>query len=157
MSTYIDPAHPNRHDPYTDIPDVVIRYLKYLETILNRSPRTVNAYYIDLRGFFRFLLGFRTRTDTPWNELDVHELDLAFVRAITQEEIYEYLYYLTNECANKPAARARKLAAVKGLFRYLVRKENLLTYDPAEDISPPQHQTGLAQILILRRKSGIVK
>ena len=149
MSTYIDPAHPNRHDPYTDIPDVVIRYLKYLETILNRSPRTVNAYYIDLRGFFRFLLGFRTHADTPWNELDVHELDLAFVRAITQEEIYEYLYYLTNECANKPAARARKLAAVKGLFRYLVRKENLLTYDPAEDISTPSIKRTLPKYLSL--------
>ena len=149
MSTYINPARPNRHDPYLDVPDVVIRYLKYLETILNRSPRTVNAYYIDLRGFFRFLLGYRSHPDTPWQELDVKDLDLDFVKAITQEEIYEYLYYLTNECNNKPAARARKLAAVKGLFRYLVRKENLLTYDPAENISTPSLKRALPKYLSL--------
>lgn len=149
MSTYIDPARPNRHDPYVDVPGVVIRYLKYLETILNRSPRTVNAYYIDLRGFFRFLLGFRTHVDTPWNQLDVKNLDLDFVKAVTQEEIYEYLYYLTNECNNKPAARARKLAAVKGLFRYLTRKENLLSFDPAENIATPGLKKSLPKYLTL--------
>ena len=157
MSTYLDPAHPNRHDPYTDVPAVVTRYLKYLETILNRSPRTVNAYYIDLRGFFRFLLGYRTRADEPWDELDVRELDLEFVRATTQEELYEYLYYLTNERGNKPSARARKLAAVKGLFRYLTRKENLLTYDPAEDISTPAIKRALPKYLSLEESLELLK
>lgn len=157
MSTYLDPAHPARHDPYTDVPAVVIRYLKYLETILNRSPRTVNAYYIDLRGFFRFLLGFRTKADGSWDELDVRELDLAFIRATTQEELYEYLYYLTNEKENKPAARARKLAAVKGLFRYLTRKENLLTYDPAEDIATPSIKRALPKYLSLEESYELLK
>lgn len=51
MSTYINPLHPNRHAPYDDIPRDVRDFLNYLGAILNRSPRTVNGYYIDLRTF----------------------------------------------------------------------------------------------------------
>ena len=54
MSTYIDVAHPNRHAPYTDIPDLVMDYLHYLDVVKLRSPRTINGYYLDLRGFFRY-------------------------------------------------------------------------------------------------------
>ena len=52
MSSYIDVAHPERHAPYLDIPDDVIEYLHYLDFVKLRSPRTVNGYYLDLRGFF---------------------------------------------------------------------------------------------------------
>ena len=56
MSTYIDVAHPNRHAPYTDIPDLVMDYLHYLDVVKLRSPRTINGYYLDLRGFFRYMM-----------------------------------------------------------------------------------------------------
>lgn len=46
MSTYIDVAHPNRHAPYTDIPDLVMDYLHYLDVVKLRSPRTINGYYL---------------------------------------------------------------------------------------------------------------
>ena len=52
MSSYIDVVHPERHAPYLDIPDDVVDYLHYLDFVKLRSPRTVNGYYLDLRGFF---------------------------------------------------------------------------------------------------------
>ena len=55
MSTYIRTVHPERHAPYLDIPDDVVEYLHYLDFVKQRSPRTINGYYIDLRGFFRFM------------------------------------------------------------------------------------------------------
>ena len=51
MSTYIDVVHPERHAPYLDVPDDVVEYLHYLDFVKQRSPRTINGYYIDLRGF----------------------------------------------------------------------------------------------------------
>ena len=39
-----------------DCPEPLKNFLFYMETIQGRSVRTVEAYYIDLRTFFRFLL-----------------------------------------------------------------------------------------------------
>ena len=52
MSTYIRTVHPERHAPYLDIPDDVVEYLHYLDFVKQRSPRTINGYYIDLRRLF---------------------------------------------------------------------------------------------------------
>lgn len=42
--------------PYADCPQILRDYLFYLLTIKGRSARTVDAYYIDIRTFFRFLV-----------------------------------------------------------------------------------------------------
>ena len=47
MSTYIDAAHPDRHAPYLDIPNLVVDYLHYLDFVRQNSPRTINGYYLD--------------------------------------------------------------------------------------------------------------
>ena len=43
-------------DYLKESPPVIRDYLVYLETIMGRSPRTVNEYYLDLRTFFRYIL-----------------------------------------------------------------------------------------------------
>ena len=108
MSTYIDTMHPERHAPYDDIPRDVRDFLNYLGAILNRSPRTVNAYYIDLRLFFKFLLRERgaVPADSAFDDIDIRGIDTATIASVTQAEIYEYLYFLKNERENEPAARA---------------------------------------------------
>ena len=121
MSTYIDVRQPGKHSDYKDCPPLVVRFLYDSETIRGLSPRTVNAYYIDLRTFFRFLKLHRglVSADTPPDEIDVRDVDLPFIREVTTSEIYEYLHYVTRERANSPAARARKLSSLKGFFKYL--------------------------------------
>ena len=41
-------------DHLKEAPPVLRDYLVYLETILGRSPRTVDEYYLDLRTFSGF-------------------------------------------------------------------------------------------------------
>lgn len=150
MSTYIDPIHPERHAPYSDVPQDVIDYLRYMETILNRSPRTVNAYYIDLRTFFRFLVHYRNPTlDISLDQIDVSALDLDFIKAVSKEEIYEYLYYLKTNRQNEASARARKLSCIKGFFRFMVAKVNRLDQDPSLDVSVPSVRQALPKYLSL--------
>ena len=73
MSSYIDVVHPDRHAPYLDIPNDVIEYLHYLDFVKLRSPRTVNGYYLDLRGFFRYMMLQWDRVDdaTPPEKIDL--------------------------------------------------------------------------------------
>ena len=158
MSTYINPLHPNRHAPYDDIPRDVRDFLNYLGAILNRSPRTVNGYYIDLRTFFRFMMRYRgLAPDTDFDEIDVSGLDLAFIGSITTSDIYEYLYFLKNERLNEPAARARKLSAVKSLYRFLTVKANRLSNDPAKDVSVPTTKRALPKYLSLEESMELLK
>lgn len=159
MSTYIDTMHPERHAPYEDIPRDVRDFLNYLGAILNRSPRTVNAYYIDLRLFFKFLL--RERGVAPQNcefeDIDIHGIDTATIGSVTQSEIYEYLYFLKNERHNEPAARARKLTSIKSFYRFMTVKSNRLSDDPAKDISIPSLKKSLPKYLSLEESIELLK
>lgn len=158
MSTYINPLHPNRHAPYDDIPRDVRDFLNYLGAILNRSPRTVNGYYIDLRTFFRFMVQYRgLAPDTDFDEINTSGLDLEFIGSITTSDIYEYLYFLKNERLNEPAARARKLSAVKSLYRFLTVKANRLSNDPAKDVSVPTTKRALPKYLSLEESMELLK
>ncbi len=158
MSTYIDPVHPERHSPYSDAPQDVTDYLRYLETILNRSPRTVNAYYIDLRTFFRFLVHYRNaELDLPLDQIDVSKLDLTFIQAVSKEEIYEYLYYLKTDRHNEASARARKLSCIKGFFRFMVAKVNRMDQDPSLDVSVPSVRQALPKYLSLEECIELLK
>ena len=46
-------------------PPLLRDYLIYMSTIKGRSPRTVEAYYNDLRLFLRYLMATRSGTSLP--------------------------------------------------------------------------------------------
>lgn len=159
MSTYIDVRQPGKHSDYKDCPPLVVRFLYDSETIRGLSPRTVNAYYIDLRTFFRFLKLHRglVSADTPPDEIDVRDVDLPFIREVTTSEIYEYLHYVTRERANSPAARARKLSSLKGFFKYLCSKMKLLENNPTDDVDTPALKKSLPKYLTLSEGIELLK
>lgn len=159
MSTYLNPVKPNQHAPYEDIPKDLRDFLNYMGAILNRSPRTVNGYYIDLRTFFRFLLQYRclTPADATFEEIDIRGIDTAMIGSVTQAEIYEYLYYLKNERQNEPAARARKLSGIKSFYKFMTVKSNRLAQDPAKDISIPSLKKTLPKYLSLEESIDLLK
>ena len=136
MSSYIDVVHPERHAPYLDIPDDVVDYLHYLDFVKLRSPRTVNGYYLDLRGFFRYMMQRwqRMADDTPPEEIDLTGITTADIRTITKHDIFDFLDH-ARSADNGPKARARKLSALKGFFNYMCTQVNRLPANPTENIS----------------------
>lgn len=136
MSSYIDVVHPERHAPYLDIPDDVVDYLHYLDFVKLRSPRTVNGYYLDLRGFFRYMMQRwqRVADDTPPEEIDLTGIATADIRTITKHDIFDFLDH-ARSADNGPKARARKLSALKGFFNYMCTQVNRLPANPTENIS----------------------
>lgn len=148
MSSYIDAAHPERHAPYLDIPDDVIEYLHYLDFVKLRSPRTVNGYYLDLRGFFRFMMQRWQRVDdsTPPAEINLTGITTKDIAQISKKDIFEYLDYARN-ADNGPKARARKLSALKGFFHYMCTQVNKLSVNPTENITLGTPQKALPKYL----------
>ena len=145
MSTQYDP------EEYSQI---MREFAGYKLVIQGRSPRTVNEYMLDLRTFFRFLIAKRQgNVPEPHSEefmsIDVRRVDLEFLRSITTTDIYDFLFYTDRERGNKSAARARKLVAIKGLFKYLTSKRQLLDYDPSVAIDAPNKRKSLPKFLTL--------
>lgn len=136
MSSYIDVVHPERHAPYLDIPDDVVDYLHYLDFVKLRSPRTVNGYYLDLRGFFRYMMQRwqRVADDTPPEEIVLTGITTADIQTITKHDIFDFLDH-ARSADNGPKARARKLSALKGFFNYMCTQVNRLPANPTENIS----------------------
>lgn len=158
MSTYIDVAHPDRHAPYLDIPDDVVEYLHYLDFVKQRSPRTINGYYIDLRGFFRYMAlewGLAARGTEP-EKIDLTGITTAQIATIKKRDIFNFLENARSN-DNGPKARARKLSALRGFFGYLCTQVNKLQQNPTENISLGAPKKTLPKYLTLEECLELLK
>ena len=158
MSTYIDVAHPNRHAPYTDIPDLVMDYLHYLDVVKLRSPRTINGYYLDLRGFFRYMMMVwnLAQPDTPLEEIDLTHITKRQISTITKRDIINYLDYARSN-DNGAKARARKLSALRGFFGYLCHQINELSENPTDNINLGSPKKSLPKYLSASESIRLLK
>lgn len=150
MSTYINPNTGKKND-YNDCPRAVVDFLNYSETIRGLAVRSVNAYYIDLRTFFRFLKQYRglVSSDSSFDEIDLKDIDLEFIKKIDKSEVYEFLYFVTKERDNAAATRARKLSSLRGFFKYMTNKTGQLIANPTDDIETPKTKKRLPKYLSL--------
>jgi len=108
------------------------RFLAYLLDERNYSPATIRSYRSDLDQFLVFL-GSRGGGGDPSPEA----IDPLVVRA--------FLGWL-HERKDSRATIARKLAAVRSFFRYLVR-EGVLAENPARPVRTPRQEKKLPRFL----------
>lgn len=131
---------------------LIQEYASYKLSIQNCSPKTVEEYLFDLRTFFRYLLA-RERGIDPLSEdftkIDVSSVGLKLLEKVTAEDIYEFLFYAGQQRGNQWAARSRKLAALRSLYRYLVNRRHYLKDNPTVDIDSPKPKKTLPKVLSL--------
>jgi len=99
--------------------DVFTKYVNYLEAERNVAAYTVRNYTTDLLDFFQFL---RDKGVSSLKEVDRHVLR-------------DYLAHLMEQGFAKTSI-ARKLSAIRSLYRYLLREEMIATNPVATTSSP---------------------
>ena len=98
------------------------KFLRYLQIEKGYSLGTIEAYQLDIeKGLIPFL----------------HQRGKFEVGEVTKDDVRAYLDFLAFERHNFAAARARKLAAIKSFFNYLVESEELRK-NPASSIKSPK-------------------
>ena len=153
---------------YSDSPQVLRDFLSYHESIKGQSRRTVNEYYLDLRMFFRFLTLTRNEMPytTPLEDLDIRWIDAAILNTVTSSEIFDFLSYLANDRQNREgpndagiaaASRARKLSAIKALYKYLTVSTKQIPNNPVKDIEFPKIRRSLPKYLTLEESTALLK
>lgn len=136
---------------YSDAPQLVLNFLSYKGTIQGRSEQTVFQYYHDLRVFFRYCL--KCKYPDRYKQTEIH--DIRFddctdddVRSVTNRDIYNFLLYASVELGNKESARARKLCAIKNLYRFL-KNSYEVKENPADKLEAPKKKKSLPKYLTL--------
>jgi site-specific recombinase XerD len=90
----------------------------------NRSPLTVRCYGIDCRQFLSWIAD--------------NDLTVTHPAAITKSHLSEYLSSLSDQGLSG-RTRARKLAAIKEYFRFLVGS-GVIAISPAETVNAPKRE-----------------
>ena len=82
--------------PLESLPSLVREFASYKSVIQNASEKTVSEYLLDLRTFFRYLRA-RDLKISPQSEefeqIDIRDIDLEYIKNITTEDIYDFLMY----------------------------------------------------------------
>jgi site-specific recombinase XerD len=102
------------------------------------------------------------------DSIDIRDVDLEFIRPITSSDIFDFLSYLANDRAInqnslspdygiEPAARARKLSAIKSFYKYLTVRTKQLTENPVADLEYPKLRKSLPKYLTFSQSSALLQ
>lgn len=133
-------------------------YLTYLDVIRGRSARTVEEYYRDNERFLRW-------THCTLNHLPAEDADTLDLRNITVQELsgvtvsllYDYIRWLRDSRGNTPRSVARRLSAVRSLFKYLTKTKGFLQNDPCERLELPSVKKALPRFLTLAESQRMLE
>ncbi|MCQ2428254.1 MAG: tyrosine recombinase XerC [Clostridia bacterium] len=133
-----------------EYPQILRDFANYKAVIQGCSPRTINEYMLDIRTFCRFISAGKAgiKYGTPeFEQIPIFSADIEFFENIRQSDIYDFLFFCERNLKNAPAARARKLSAIKSLYKYLSSKRSLLKDNPSADIEAPKKRQALPKFL----------
>jgi integrase/recombinase XerC len=110
---------------------VVVQFLNYLRSVRNASPHTLRSYENDLSQFIAFL--------TP------PQIETPAIAEITHLMIREFVAHLHDLNLEKSSI-ARKLAAIRSLFKFAVR-EGKVPRNPARLVATPKLPKRIPSVL----------
>ncbi len=111
-------------------------FIETLRVERNSSAHTIRGYRADLEQFRDFLLSSNRGIDERTGDVAMEKIDHLAIRA--------YLSHIYRE--HKKSSLARKLAAQRSFFRYLV-EEGILAKSPAEMVATPRQEKPLPTFL----------
>ena len=152
-----------------EAPGVLREYLVYMETILGRSHRTVNEYYLDLRTFFRFILMSRgmIQKNVEFDNISIERVDIGLVSSVTRTEVLDFLVFASNDrpkhhkspettYGNTSNTRARKISALRGFYKYYCDKLQLIPDNPIKSLDSPKAKKQLPNFLNLDQSMQLI-
>ena len=125
----------------SDLPQLVIDFLNYLETIKGKSQNTISGYKIDLQLFFRFMKVYKEDiidTSIEFEEISIDDIDEQFINNIKLTDIYAFLSFVEKERNNSTYARARKVATLKSFYKFLFGKAKVIAENPTLELESPK-------------------
>ena len=82
-------------------------------------------------------------SDVLFEDIPILDVDLAMIRTVTLNDVYEFMNYLKTERQNTNKTRARKTTSLRMFFRYLTDYKHDLDTNPVQNLDTPVSYTHL--------------
>lgn len=140
-------------DNLNDCPEFLKEFLFYMETIKGRSSKTVDAYYIDLRSFIRFLMIKNGLVEDSIDYKDIKICDASFdlIKNATKTDAMYFLSEFQRNHDNKAKARSRKVSAIRSFYKYLTVSSGKIAENPMLNLETPKLKKSLPKYLTLEQ------
>lgn len=146
---------------YSEAPDFLRDYLFYMTTIKGRSPRTVDAYYVDLQGFLKYIYALKTHKAElnleSLQKVRLSDITLELLKSVTLTDVYQYLNYTLEDNQNTAKTRARKISSIRSLYKYLTVTTGKLENDPVKNLESPSLRKSLPKFLTLEESIQLLQ
>ncbi len=147
-----------KDERYAEYPSVLREFAAYKLVIQGCSRKTVDEYMLDLRTFFRYLkVRYSSFDDETMKSTSISDIGLDFIGSVTAMDIYEFLVYADGTRKNNASSKARKLSAIKALYKYLTVKRSLLDENPAANIESPKQKKSLPKHLSIGEATDLLQ
>ncbi len=144
---------------HDECPQYLNDFFFHLKIVKGRGERTVEAYYLDLRMFLKYLK--LTKHNLPLNtdlsEISIKDVPIDWLKNFSLNDAYKYLYYISDERHNTATTRSRKASALKSFFKYLHVKANLIPNNPLINLELPSIKKSLPKFLSLEESIDLLK
>lgn len=146
-----------------DCPMYLNGYLTYAESVVGRTERTVEAYYVDIRTFLRYLISVKHDDikDTPFEEIQIKDVPFIYVKEFTLMDAYEYMNFLINVRKNSNKTRARKTSSLRKFYEFLASyrtpEQYRLESNPLEKLELPRADKTLPKYLELDQSKELLQ
>ena len=111
---------------------LIAKYLSFAKFEKGLSANTLLAYENDLVSFFEY----------------INNENIEFIEEIKRKDISNFIRYIAKNNL-QPSTITRKIASIKGFFKFLAVKEKVISDNPAKDIDAPTVKKALPRHLTL--------
>ena len=139
------------------LPKLLRDYLNYSSN-LNKSSNTIKEYQYDLVNFLKYmkLQSLNNKKVTIDDIESITDVDSKFLNKIDINDLYEYMTYLKDKCNDSAVTRARKVASLRGFFKYLHVKARVIDDNPAKELESPKLGKRLPKFLTLEQSTSLL-
>ena len=140
-----------------NVPKLLRDYLNYSSN-LNKSSNTIKEYRYDLMNFLKYMKwqSMNVRKSTIDDVETITDIDSKFLNKIDINDLYEYMTYLKDACKDSATTRARKVASIRGFFKYLHTKARVIDDNPAKELESPKLGKRLPKFLTLEESMSLL-
>lgn len=132
-----------------DLPDYAAKFLQSKE--FDSSYSTLIVYAYDLNLFFEFL----KKSNPQLKDVELKNIQIECLEQLNEDDFLEFQHYLRKTTingkvhTNNNKSIARKITSLRGLFKFLKRK-NYIKYDIVGSIPVPKYNDRKTEIVRLK-------
>lgn len=138
-------------------PEFLNEYLIHIKIVQLLAQRTIEEYYTDIRLFLRYIHESNLNTGKDIEDIDISDMTVDELQKITISDIYNFIFYTSDERLNKDRARYRKISSLRSFFKYLEKVAHIIKENPTKDLDVPVPRSSLPKFLSLNESMRLLE